>query len=138
MVQEIIAAMEQLSLSVNRRSILLAATAASTLKAQNEGFTGRPLVRVDSDPNETKRTELSELAGQKYECRIDRRGRKYVWSSRGDRELIRSVAGDWTYYISPEGSGYVKVLTGVEGQPYEYIEHVTGEFKTLTYWGKRV
>lgn len=124
---------------MTRRGILLAAAAVSTLEAQDEsGFTGRPLVRVDSDPNETKRTELSELAGQKYECRIDKRGRKYVWSSRGDRELIRSVAGDWTYFISTEGSGYVKVLTGVDGQAYDYIEHVTGEFKTLTYWGKRV
>jgi hypothetical protein len=122
---------------MKRRNLLFAAVAASTLQAQEDGFTGTPLVRVDADGNETRRTELSELAGEKYACRIMRKGRRYVWSSRGDRELIRSNAGDWTYYISPEGSGYVKVLTGATGQQYDYLEHVTGEFKTVTYWGKR-
>jgi hypothetical protein len=123
---------------MKRRNLLLAAAAAPALYAQDEGFTGTPLVRVDSDANETKRTELSEAAGEKYACRIVRRGRnRCVWASRGDRELMRSVAGDWTYYVSPEGSGYVKVLTGAEGQPFDYLEHVTGEFKTVTYWGKR-
>jgi hypothetical protein len=122
---------------MKRRSILFAAVAASTLHAQDDSFTGTPLVRVDCDENEAKRTELSELAGEKYECRIARKGRRYVWASRGNRELMRSVAGDWTYFISPEGSGYVKVLTGVAGQPYDYVEHVTEAFKTITYWGKR-
>jgi hypothetical protein len=122
---------------MNRRNILLAVVAAPTLQAQDDGFTGTPLVRVDADATEVKRTELSELAGEKYACRIVRKGRKYVWASRGDRELMRSNAGDWTYYISPEGSGYVKVLTGAAGKEYDYVEHVTGEFRTVTYWGKR-
>jgi hypothetical protein len=46
-------------------------------------------------------------------------------------------SGDWTYYVSPEGSGYVKVLTGSASQPYDYMEHLTSELKTVTYWGKR-
>jgi|SRR5688500_634195 hypothetical protein len=122
---------------MKRRNLLLAAAAASALEAQDEGFTGTPLVRVDADGNETKRTELSEAAGEKYACRIVRKGRKYVWANRGDRELTRTVSGDWTYYVSPEGSGYVKVLTAVAGQPFDYLEHVTAEFRTVTYWGKR-
>jgi hypothetical protein len=122
---------------MKRRNLLLAAVAGSALQAQDEGFTGTPLVRVDADGNETKRTELSEAAGEKYACRIIRKGKRFVWASRGDRELMRTVAGDWTYYVSPEGSGYVKVLMGVAGQPFDYLEHVTGEFKTVTYWGKR-
>ena len=123
---------------MKRRNLLLAAVAAPALQAQDDGFIGAPLVRVDADGNEVKRTELSEAAGEKYACRIARKGRRYVWASRGDRELTRSVSGDWTYYVSPEGSGYVKVLTGASGQAFDYVEHVTGEFKTVTYWGKRV
>ena len=115
----------------------MAAVAGSALDAQDEGFTGTPLVRIDSDGNETKRTELNEAAGEKYACRVVRKGRRFVWASRGDRELTRTVQGDWTYYVSPEGSGYVKLLTGVDGQPFDYLEHVTSEFKTVTYWGKR-
>ena len=122
---------------MRRRNLLLAAVAGSALDAQDEGFTGIPLVRVDADGNEAKRTELSEAAGEKYACRVVRKGRRFVWANRGDRELTRTVQGDWTYYVSAEGSGYVKVLTGVEGQPFDYLEHVTGEFKTVTYWGKR-
>ena len=123
---------------MKRRNLLLAAAAVPVLQAQDDSFTGAPLVRVDADGNEVKRTELSEAAGEKYACRIVRKGRRYVWASRDNRELTRSVAGDWTYYVSPEGSGYVKVLTGVTGRPFDYVEHVTGEFKTVTYWGKRV
>jgi hypothetical protein len=122
---------------MKRRNLLLAAVAAPALEAQDDGFTGTPLVRVDADGDEVKRTELSDAAGEKFACRITRKGRRYVWASRNDRELTRTVAGDWTYYVSPEGSGYVKVLTGAGGQPYDYVEHVTGEFKTVTYWGKR-
>jgi hypothetical protein len=122
---------------MKRRNLLLAAVAAPALQAQDDGFTGTPLVRVDADGKEAKRTELSEAAGDKYACRIARKGRRFVWASRGDRELTRTVSGDWTYYVSPEGSGYVKVLTGIAGQAFDYVEHVTGEFKTVTYWGKR-
>ena len=122
---------------MNRRNLLLAALSAPVLRAQDDVFSGRPLIRIDSDANETKRIELSDAAGQKYECRVVRKGRKYVWASRGDRELIRANAGDWTYYVSPEGSGYVKVLTGDVNLPYDYMEHVTDELKTFTYWGKR-
>ena len=122
---------------MNRRNFLLGAIASSALQAQQEGFTGRPLLRLDADPNEAKRTELSDAAGEKYECRIVKKGRRYVWASREDRQLNRRESGDWVYYISPEGSGYVKVFTGAAPMPYDYIEHVTGELKTVTYWGKR-
>ena len=122
---------------MKRRNLLLAPLAAPFLNAQEEAFTGTPLVRLDADPNEAKRTELSDEAGKKYECRIVKKGRRYIWASRGNREMIRSNAGDWTYYVSPEGSGYVKILTSAADPQYDYLEHVTGEFKTVTYWGKR-
>ena len=54
---------------MNRRNILLGAIASSALQAQEEGFTGRPLLRLDADPKEAKRTELSDAAGEN-ECRI--------------------------------------------------------------------
>lgn len=110
---------------------------AGLLFAQ-DGFEGRPAIRVDSSAADTKRTELSEEAGIKYECRIQKRRGKYVWTSRQDRELIRANAGDYVYYVSPDGSGYVKVYVGKSPQEFDYMEHVTGELKTLTYWGKRV
>lgn len=105
---------------------------------QDEVFVGSPRVRVDADAIEAKRTEMTAESGEKYQCRIVRKGRKYAWASRGGRELTRVDAGDYTYFVSPEGSGYVKVFTGAASQTHEYMEHVTAEFKTITYWGKRL
>ena len=104
-------------------------------------FTGNPTVRVDADDQGTKRIELSESGGQKFACRVVKNGRRYYWASRGNRELIRSKSGDFTYFTSPEGSGYIKVFSGRrEGGPdlaFDYLEHVSSEFKTITYWGKQ-
>ena len=63
-------------------------------------------------------------------------GRRYVWASREDRQLNRRESGDWVYYISPGGQRYGRCLRAVS-MPYDYMEHVTGELKTVTYWGKR-
>ena len=108
------------------------------LFAQDEVFVGTPTVRVDSDGSNTQRTELSTAAGQKYECRIVRKGRKYLWASRGNRELDRVDAGDYVYFISPDGAGYVKVLIGSSGPGPEYFEQLSSALKTVTYWGERV
>lgn len=122
-----------------RRTFLLAGAVAPYALAQDDGFSGTPLVRIDSDAKETKRTELSETGGEKYQCRIVRKGRRYLWASRGDRELTRVDAGDWIYYLSPEGSGYVKVFRGPSAPDgYDYMEHLSSALKTVTYWGKRV
>jgi hypothetical protein len=104
----------------------------------DEVFIGAPTVRVDSDANETKRVELSDAAAQKYECRIVRKGRKYLWASRGNRELTRTDAGDYVYFVSEAGSGYVKIFTGEGGESSQYLEHLGSELKTITYWGKRI
>ncbi|HYP14323.1 MAG TPA: hypothetical protein VEQ63_10405 [Bryobacteraceae bacterium] len=120
-----------------RRAFLAFAAMSPFASAQSDGFSGRPLVRIDADGGDTKRVELSDEAGMKYTCRIVKKGRRFTWSSRGDRELTQSFAGDWVYYISPEGSGYVKVYRGGGDMPYDYIEHLTSELKTVTYWGKK-
>jgi hypothetical protein len=99
-------------------------------------FTGIPSVRIDADGTQSVRVELSDLGAKKYECRIVGRGKKYVWASRGNRELIRSDSGDYTYFISPEGTGYIKVALTKSG-PFDYMESFTTEMKTVTYWGKR-
>jgi hypothetical protein len=123
---------------VNRRALLAVLAAADVRGADDLVFEGRPLVRVDADGKEAKLIELSTSAGQKFACRIVKRGRGYVWASRENRHLDRVQAGDVTYYISPEGSGYVKVLEVRvrDGQEFDYIEHVSAGFKTVTYWGR--
>lgn len=99
-------------------------------------FAGTPSVRIDADGGQSVRVELSDLGAKKYECRIIAKGKKFLWASRGNRELIRSDSGDYTYFISPEGTGYIKVALTKSG-PFDYMESFTTELKTVTYWGKR-
>jgi hypothetical protein len=122
------------------RVFLLACLLATGLFAQETVvFRGVPQVRFDADGRETNPHALSDEGGQKGSCRIVSKGKRFYWASRGNRELIRADAGDYTYYISPEGSGYVKIFTGASGgakPPFDYMEQLTSELKTFTYWGK--
>jgi hypothetical protein len=99
-------------------------------------FSGIPSVRIDADGAQSVRIELSDLGAKKYECRIIAKGKKLFWASRGNRELIRSDSGDYTYFISPEGTGYIKVALTKSGA-FDYMESFSTDLKTVTYWGKR-
>ena len=116
---------------------LLFVCATLAFGAEEVIFSGTPSVRIDADGGQSIRVELSDLGAKKYECRIVAKGRKFFWASRGNRELIRSDSGDYTYFISAEGTGYIKVALVKTGGAFDYMESFTTELKTVTYWGKR-
>ena len=124
-----------------RITLLAILLTAGLCHAQEVAFRGQPQVRFDSDGTTTKEHDLSQEGAEKYECKIVGKGKRYYWASRGNRELIRTDAGDYTYYVSPEGTGYVKIYTGKKNpnvkMPYDYLEHFSSEMKVYTYWGKR-
>src|SRR5207302_638389 len=105
----------------------------SAFAADEVVFTGIPSVRIDSDGKDSVRVELSDQGAKKYACRIVARKKKFFWASRGDREVIRSDSGDYTYFISPEGTGFVKVAL-TKGGPFDYMEQLTTGLKTVTFW----
>ncbi len=113
-------------------ALLLCATLAF---ADELVFTGLPSVRIDSDGTQSIRVELSDQGSQKYECRIVGKGKKFLWASRDNRVLIRSESGDYTYFISPKGTGYIK-LALTKNAPFDYMESFSTDLKTVTYWGK--
>ncbi len=122
---------------MSRMVILLLFFSLAVPAAEEElVFSGLPLVRYDVDGKEAVRVELSEQGSHKYVCRIMGKGKRFFWASRGNRELIRFDAGGFIYYVSPEGSGFIKVSVA-KGADYDYIESFTAELKTITYWGKR-
>ena len=119
--------------ALSRYAVVLAASAVFAVAADEVVFEGQPQVRIDSDGHETKKAEFSKEAV----CRVEKHGRHYVWASRDNRRLDRVDAGDFVYYISLEGSGYVKVRQkpGPSGS-FDYLEQLSTGLTTVTYWGK--
>ena len=76
---------------------------------------------------------------------ITQRGDRYFWTTREDRELEHRASGAFHYFISPAGSGYIKILDKSslpgfvpgKGEPrYRYMEHMPFFLGTVTYWGE--
>ena len=121
--------------------LLCAATLIGAGPDETVVFTGTPTVRVDTAGLDPDARRLSAEDGKKYQCRIVARKKKFYWASRGDKELIRSDAGDFIYYISEEGTGYIKIYKGAAGgnapnSPFGYLEQLSTGLRTVTYFGK--
>lgn len=113
--------------------------ASAIAMAQDVVFRGTPSVRVLSTTERDIRETLEGEAARKAECVIVQKGKKYYWRSRGDAPLNRVDMPLFTYFVHPDGLGYVKVLTGSRKEtnaPADYIEGFTEGFDVVTYWGR--
>ena len=90
-----------------------------------------PFVKVESNSNTTTRYELTKKQNKEYQLIITDVGGRFYWESRGGKELLKSNSGIYSNYVSPVGSGYIKVST----MDNTYIEHIHQGLNTLTYWG---
>lgn len=123
--------------------VALWAFVATPTVADTVVLSGIPTVRVTSSSESTSSKDLSDAERQEYGVVIVKRGDEYFWASRKNKRLVHSASGAFHYFVSPEGSGYVKVgdpkllpklLT--EGKTgFRYMEHVHLLFTTITYWG---
>lgn len=103
----------------------------------------KPTVKVESAEGGTTRTVLGEPARTEPRVTIVKKGERYFWTSREDRELLHHPSGAFHYFISPAGSGYIKVFDSHSlpaslrdgGPRFRYMEHVTLWLGTITYWG---
>ena len=119
--------------------LIIAALLCSTYAlAQNVVFRGVPTVRVFSTTERDDRQKLEAEAARKAECVVVQQGKKYLWRSRGDAPLTRVDTQQFTFFIHPDGLGFIKVLTGSRKEtnaPADYIESFTRGFEVVTYWG---
>ncbi len=104
---------------------------------------GRPVARVDSSEDATKHGALPEIEREKLKVVIVRKGSRYFWASRENRELERRVSGPFHYFIDRAEGGYVRIFDRStlpesmrpEGARFEYTEHVPVWRGTLTFFG---
>lgn len=104
---------------------------------------GRPVAKVEGAEDAARHTAVTGAEREKLKLVIVRKGDRYFWASRENRELERRAAGAFHYYIDRTDGGYIRVFDRStlpeslrpEGGQFEYVEHVPVWRSTLTYWG---
>ena len=121
-------------------AVLLILCAFSVCAEDTVVFEGYPFSRVLSTAEETKREELSEAQSKEYRVLIVKRGEKYFWASREDKELIYTTSGAIHWFIAPT-SGYIKIIDPKLLNPDSdesillYVEHMGIVTNLISYWG---
>jgi hypothetical protein len=94
---------------------------------------GRPLTKASSEATDSYHQSLQKADQAKYQLIITKSGNDYFWTSREGKILNHSKSGIFDLYVNPSGSGYIKTAN-TDGQCL-YMEHLTMQFQTITYWG---
>jgi hypothetical protein len=103
----------------------------------------QPSVRVESSDAGTTHTLLSDAASAGNRATVIKRGERFYWATRENRELQHVRAGAFHYFIASGGAGYIKVFDAQSLPPsqraserrYQYMEHLTIGLSTITDWG---
>lgn len=94
---------------------------------------GTPIIQNKSSVEESGNFQLSESQQAESRSIITKKGQKYYWTSRQDRELTRLESGIYTIFLETKGAGYVKAMKSAD--KVLYMEHMGLGLETITYWG---
>lgn len=94
---------------------------------------GTPIIQNKSSVEESVNFQLSESQQAESRLIITRKGHKYYWTSRQDRELAKHESGIYTIFLETKGAGYVKAMKSAD--KVLYMEHMGLGLETITYWG---
>jgi hypothetical protein len=95
---------------------------------------GLPTVRVETTPEATTRRQLDSEEAAASRLRIQIKDGGFYWSSRDDRRLTLTPAGEFMYLSSTEPGRYVRIRR--LNDRLTYVEHLDTTFGTVTYWGE--
>jgi hypothetical protein len=115
-------------------ALLVSANAAG---AETE-FEGTPQTRVEVTLGATTSEAVPRDEREKRRVVITRDGDKYYWASRNNTPLYKLDSGDYVTYVAATGVGYVRVLSPrkATGRNVRYMEHLTVQMGSITYFGK--
>jgi len=84
--------------------------------------------------------KLDDEQRREFRVLVTKKGDDYIWETREKKPLVKTRSGVYTWFLSPTGTGYIKVASreapGILIEPLTYTEHLTIGFLTITYWGK--
>jgi len=128
---------EERSNSMIRRILVFAILALSPVvcfaQAEVVVIKGTPIIQNNSSVEESVNFQLSESQQSESRLIITRKGQKYYWTSRQDRELTKHESGIYTIFLETKGAGYVKTMKSTD--KVLYMEHMGLGLETITYWG---
>ena len=111
-------------------------------------FEGVPEMKLQADgkkQNPHPLEKLSKIKAAEYRCVITKKGDKYYWKSRDNKELRRYESGIYITFSRTDGSpDYVRITDPTSASAaatlgdYTYIEHLAHTLSTITYWGQIV
>lgn len=115
-------------------ALLVSASAAA---AETE-FEGTPQTKVEVTLGATTSEAVPRDEREKRRVVITRDGDKYYWASRNNTPLYKLDSGDYVTYVAATGVGYVRVLSPRKaiGRNVTYMEHLTVQMGSITYFGK--
>jgi hypothetical protein len=131
------------ALAVTALALALALCGSVATAEDQLVLSAQPATKVESGPGASERFILSGAQAQDFSVTIVKRGDRYFWASRENRELLHAVSGIYHLFIDPRGGGYIKVENQSllsesmrdPGPPVRYLEQVTLGLGTITYWG---
>jgi hypothetical protein len=123
--------------------MVLSAAQAPASVATAVVVSGRPETRTDSASDAARHTAVTGAERDTLKVVIVRKGDRYFWASRDNRELERRVSGAFHIFVERTDGGYVRVFDRStlaesmrpEGARFEYTEHVPQFRGAVTYWG---
>jgi hypothetical protein len=118
---------------------------ASSSRAQTIGATpvipdnataleGLPTARLDATSEGAKRQRLDRDHAARQALQITIVNGRYYWTSRENRPLTLTTAGEFTYLTPTEPGQYVRFRK--INDRLSYVEHVDMGFGSVTYWGE--
>jgi hypothetical protein len=130
---------------MNALILLLALSAAQGFASAGAALvlSGRPVARTEGAHDSARHTAVADSERDRLKVVIVRKGNRYFWASRENRELERRVSGAFHIFIDRTDGGYVRVFDRStlpesmrpEGPQFEYTEHVPQFRGAVTYWG---
>ena len=108
-------------------------------------FSGKPIVRITENGISRVTNKLEKKQSLEYKCTITKVDKQYLWTTRGNIELIRTQSGAFITFLAVNGSGYIRILEEsykskipsvlTTEKKFDYVEHMMIGLGTVSYYG---
>jgi hypothetical protein len=111
-------------------------------------FEGFPTKKIELTEQASATFNLTKKQSEEFKVVIARDGDNYFWVSRENTQVVPMQSGVYITFVAINGSGYVRVLSGVmremfkslpeeeKMKNYLYMEHLVHQMGSITYYGR--